>query len=98
MAPLASSGAGDTVVATLALALGSRRPLEESARLANVAAGLVVAKRGAATVTRSELLDEIGRLSLIEKGQSETKYSRAQGLTGIRARPLRPIDRRAQRR
>ncbi|MGO8738751.1 D-glycero-beta-D-manno-heptose-7-phosphate kinase [Rhodoblastus sp.] len=73
-------GAGDTVVATLALALGSRRPLEESARLANVAAGLVVAKRGTATVTRSELLDEIGRLSLIEKGQSETKYSSAPAL------------------
>ena len=57
-------GAGDTVVATLALALGSRRPLEESARLANVAAGLVVGKRGTATVSRSELLDELGRISL----------------------------------
>ncbi len=73
-------GAGDTVVATLALALGSRRPLEESARLANVAAGLVVGKRGTATVSRSELLDEIGRISLIEKGQSATKFSSPHGL------------------
>ncbi|MCI4679475.1 D-glycero-beta-D-manno-heptose-7-phosphate kinase [Rhodoblastus acidophilus] len=73
-------GAGDTVVATLALALGSGRPLVESSRLANAAAGLVVGKHGTATVTQSELLDELGRLSLIEKGQSETKYSNPHAL------------------
>jgi rfaE bifunctional protein kinase chain/domain len=49
------TGAGDTVIAvfTLALACGARP--EEGARLANYAAGLVVMKRGTATVTRSEL-------------------------------------------
>ena len=73
-------GAGDTVVATLALALGAGWPLAESARLANAAAGLVVGKHGAATVSQSELLDELGRISLIETGQSETKYSRVPSL------------------
>ena len=73
-------GAGDTVVATLALALCAGWPLAESARLANAAAGLVVGKRGTATVSQSELLDELGRISLIETGRSATKYSRVESL------------------
>jgi D-beta-D-heptose 7-phosphate kinase/D-beta-D-heptose 1-phosphate adenosyltransferase len=77
-------GAGDTVVATLALALGSGRSLAESARLANAAAGLVVGKHGTATVSQSELLDELDRVSLIEKGQSVTKHSSATSLAARR--------------
>ncbi len=50
------SGAGDTVIATLALALAAGALMEESAILANHAAGLVVGKVGTATVSRSELL------------------------------------------
>lgn len=50
------TGAGDTVVATLALALAAGASLSDAARLANYAAGLVVARFGAATVTRDELL------------------------------------------
>ncbi len=49
------TGAGDTVVATLALALANGASLSDAARLANRAAGIVVGKFGAATVTRSEL-------------------------------------------
>ncbi|MGB0681093.1 MAG: D-glycero-beta-D-manno-heptose-7-phosphate kinase [Magnetovibrionaceae bacterium] len=49
------SGAGDTVVATLAAALAAKVPLSEAAGLANVAAGLVVAKVGTAAVTSQEL-------------------------------------------
>ena len=49
------SGAGDTVVACLALALAAGAPLRRSAEVANVAAGLVVSKLGTATVTREEL-------------------------------------------
>jgi D-beta-D-heptose 7-phosphate kinase / D-beta-D-heptose 1-phosphate adenosyltransferase len=52
-------GAGDTVVATLALSLGAGVPLPEAARLANLAAGIVVGKRGTATVTQTELADEL---------------------------------------
>jgi D-glycero-beta-D-manno-heptose-7-phosphate kinase len=50
------TGAGDTVAATLALALAAGATLLEAAVLANHAAGIVVGKFGAATVTRDELL------------------------------------------
>lgn len=49
------TGAGDTVVATLAAALGAGMPLKEAVFLSNVAAGIVVAKLGTATVTPAEL-------------------------------------------
>ena len=49
------TGAGDTVVAVLAVALGRSWPPEEAVRLANVAAGIVVAKIGTTTVTLDEL-------------------------------------------
>jgi rfaE bifunctional protein kinase chain/domain len=50
------TGAGDTVAATLALALTGTRDLVEAARLANAAAGVVVAKVGTAVVDQAELL------------------------------------------
>ena len=50
------TGAGDTVVATLALAMAAGGSLAEAAVLANHAAGVVVAKFGPATVTPHELL------------------------------------------
>jgi rfaE bifunctional protein kinase chain/domain len=53
------TGAGDTVVATLALALAAGATLTEAAVLANYAAGIVVGKFGPATVTREELLDAL---------------------------------------
>jgi D-glycero-beta-D-manno-heptose-7-phosphate kinase len=49
------TGAGDTVIATMALALGAGAPLEDAARLANRAAGIVVGKFGPATVSPAEL-------------------------------------------
>lgn len=53
------TGAGDTVIATLALALASNASLVEASVLANHAAGVVVGKVGTATVTREELLATI---------------------------------------
>ncbi len=50
------TGAGDTVIATLALARAGGATMEESAILANHAAGIVVGKVGIATVSQSELL------------------------------------------
>jgi len=50
------TGAGDTVIATMALALAAGASLAEAARLANEAAGLAVARFGPAVVTPSELL------------------------------------------
>ncbi len=49
------SGAGDTVVATLGAALGAGVSLVDAARLANIAAGIVVGKVGTAVVYASEL-------------------------------------------
>ncbi|MDR0996183.1 MAG: PfkB family carbohydrate kinase, partial [Zoogloeaceae bacterium] len=49
------SGAGDTVIATLAACRAARASWEEAARTANLAAGLVVAKLGTATVSPEEL-------------------------------------------
>jgi rfaE bifunctional protein kinase chain/domain len=49
------TGAGDTVIATFTLALASQASFAEAARLANYAGGLVVMKRGTASVTAAEL-------------------------------------------
>jgi rfaE bifunctional protein kinase chain/domain len=49
------SGAGDTVIATLATMLGAGLPLAEAVSIANRAGGIVVGKLGTATVTREEL-------------------------------------------
>jgi D-glycero-beta-D-manno-heptose-7-phosphate kinase len=49
------TGAGDTVIATLALAIAAGATMPEAARLANEAAGIVVGRFGAATVTPEEL-------------------------------------------
>jgi D-beta-D-heptose 7-phosphate kinase/D-beta-D-heptose 1-phosphate adenosyltransferase len=51
------SGAGDTVVASFALALVSDAGIRNAARLANAAAGVVVAKKGTSLVTANELRD-----------------------------------------
>jgi rfaE bifunctional protein kinase chain/domain len=53
------TGAGDTVLAAYTLALASGASPLEAAHIANIAGGLVVMKRGTATVTRSELFDAI---------------------------------------
>jgi rfaE bifunctional protein kinase chain/domain len=49
------SGAGDTVIATLAVALAAGWPIEKAMGLANRAGGIVVGKLGTATVTSEEL-------------------------------------------
>jgi D-glycero-beta-D-manno-heptose-7-phosphate kinase len=53
------TGAGDTVIATLALALASGATLSEAAIIANHAAGVVVGKIGVAGVSRDELMDAL---------------------------------------
>jgi rfaE bifunctional protein kinase chain/domain len=53
------TGAGDTVIATYALALAAGSGFEDAARLANHAGGVVVLKRGTASVTPEELLASV---------------------------------------
>lgn len=54
------SGAGDTVIASLATMLGAGLTLVEAVEIANRAGGIVVGKLGTATVTRKELFGEAG--------------------------------------
>ena len=55
------TGAGDTVLAAYTLGLASGASALEAAHIANIAGGLVVMKRGTATVSREELLEAIHR-------------------------------------
>jgi D-beta-D-heptose 7-phosphate kinase / D-beta-D-heptose 1-phosphate adenosyltransferase len=64
------SGAGDTVIATLALAVAGRLPIEVAAQLANVAAGVVVGKVGTVPIQKHEL---IGALSQEIRVHAEEK-------------------------
>ncbi|MCZ0963688.1 D-glycero-beta-D-manno-heptose-7-phosphate kinase [Paracoccus benzoatiresistens] len=56
-------GAGDTVVATLSLGLGSGLELADAAYLANTAGGIVVGKRGTATISPDELLERLAKIN-----------------------------------
>ncbi len=64
------SGAGDTVVAVLAMGLAAGGDIEQAARLANVAAGIVVGKTGTATASASELAHAIHNRDM---GEAEAK-------------------------
>jgi bifunctional ADP-heptose synthase (sugar kinase/adenylyltransferase) len=54
------TGAGDTVIGTFTLALASGAAPIDAATVANTAGGIVVMKRGTATVTREELTAALG--------------------------------------
>jgi D-beta-D-heptose 7-phosphate kinase/D-beta-D-heptose 1-phosphate adenosyltransferase len=54
------TGAGDTVIGTLTLALAAGAPVRAAAELANYAAGIVVGKLGTASVTSPELVKAMG--------------------------------------
>ena len=68
------TGAGDTVMATMALALAAGATFEQAARLANYAGGLVVMKRGTATVSADEL-----RAAVLRPERRATPAVRARG-------------------
>lgn len=62
------TGAGDTVISTLAAALAAGQSLEEATALANLAAGVVVSKLGTATTSVSELKAAIRAEQYVERG------------------------------
>ncbi|HET8648322.1 MAG TPA: PfkB family carbohydrate kinase, partial [Vicinamibacteria bacterium] len=55
------TGAGDTVIATFTLALAGGASYAEAAKLANYAGGIVVMKRGTATVSAAELVRAVAQ-------------------------------------
>lgn len=74
------SGAGDTVIATLAIALAKGLKIETACRIANTAAGIVVGKAGTATIHP----EEIEKALLTERlHDNEQKIHALQGLMGI---------------
>ena len=75
------TGAGDTVMATMTLALSAGASFEEAARLANYAGGLVVMKRGTATVSAGELRRAI-ESDAAARGQASGERRTASGGRG----------------
>ncbi len=57
--PVDVTGAGDTVIATFTLALAAGASFAQAAEIANHAGGLVVMKRGTATITATELINSM---------------------------------------
>ena len=80
------TGAGDTMVAMLAVALAEGTAIEEACHLANAAAGLQVARIGATTVTRQEVHVSLERppvaadkIMKLERLASMVRHARAEG-------------------
>lgn len=78
------TGAGDTVVATLTLGLASGVSLENSLRLANIAAGIVVGRFGTWAVSKQEILgllgqQDSGKILDLEEAVSMAARMRAEG-------------------
>ena len=63
------SGAGDTVIAVLALAMACGVEIETAARIANIAAGIVVSKVGTVPIQREELLGALAREAALPMGE-----------------------------
>lgn len=63
--PVDVSGAGDTVVAALAIAMANKYSYEDGAELANIAASIVVGKAGTATISFDELSARVNELKEI---------------------------------
>jgi D-beta-D-heptose 7-phosphate kinase/D-beta-D-heptose 1-phosphate adenosyltransferase len=78
------SGAGDTVIAVLALARASGYPMAQAMRLANTAAGIVVSKLGTATVELDELMLELSRDVSDKEWHHAKYYSAAEAETLVR--------------
>lgn len=75
------SGAGDTVIATLAVAIAAGADIESAARLANKAGGFVVGKRGTAAITLKELqghhaADRILNAGLYSRANAKAQIAR----------------------
>jgi bifunctional ADP-heptose synthase (sugar kinase/adenylyltransferase) len=69
--PMDVTGAGDTVIAAYTLAFACGASFADAAELANHAGGVVVMKKGTATVNSRELLDSIHTHTLIASQQAK---------------------------
>lgn len=74
------SGAGDTLVAALAVAIGAGASLPDAATLANATAGISVGKQGTATVSRQELLDVLHLDDLVQTDRKVVELDAARDI------------------
>jgi len=85
------TGAGDVVLATLAVSLAAESDYRTAVHLANIAGGVEVEKFGAATVTQSEMIHEIAqqygkrtnKVRSLDELQDELAWRRARGQTVV---------------
>lgn len=70
------SGAGDTVIAVLSMALAVGAKMKEAAVIANLASGIVVGKLGTASVSAKELLKAIDQYAVTKNGKAKKKVSK----------------------
>jgi len=73
------SGAGDTVLASLAIGVAAGMDLAEAARLANIAAGIAVGKLGTSTVSPTEIINAVA----LTHSDSDSKIKHLDVLTAI---------------
>jgi len=84
------SGAGDSVIATLALAMGAGADMEDAAILANLSGGIAVAKTGTAAVTHEELLAALHNEDIQAADEKITSLAQARDIVDRwRARGLK---------
>ena len=84
------TGAGDTVIATMTLALAAGASPFEAAQLANVAGGIVVMKRGTATASAEELRAALVPWNRDGWDESRSAAPRGQGATRKNIGDIRP--------
>jgi D-beta-D-heptose 7-phosphate kinase/D-beta-D-heptose 1-phosphate adenosyltransferase len=95
------TGAGDTVVAALAMGLAAGGVFADAARIANIAAGLVVARHGTAVATIADISAALLRAGMAGFEQKVADRKTAAGprcVASTGAQDLRPPDRGAQQR
>ncbi|MBK5276879.1 MAG: bifunctional D-glycero-beta-D-manno-heptose-7-phosphate kinase/D-glycero-beta-D-manno-heptose 1-phosphate adenylyltransferase HldE [Desulfuromonadales bacterium] len=73
------SGAGDTVLASLAVGVAAGLGMSEAARLANIAAGIAVGKLGTSTVSPAEIINAVA----LTHSDSDTKIKNRDVLTAV---------------
>lgn len=80
------TGAGDTAASVFTLSFLASYLLEESVKIANAAAGIVVSRIGTASVTQADLRAYFARNEEGEKGKIQGRAALAKTLTGLRAK------------
>ena len=76
------TGAGDTVLAAISIAIASGANIEDAAKFANSAAAVVVAKVGSATATLDEILEYNSKLNSFDIEDKIVSISKAESIVG----------------